>query len=181
VLAAVRALNRLECVGETLRHALNVLAVVVPDWLRAQVTPAWHERYDTRTENPRRRLSPAEFDALAGTIGADGAHLLRAVYAPSAPEWLRAVPAVQTLRQVWLQYFYTPDASSGTMRLRDLEDLPPAARLLQSPYDLDARYARKRETSWIGYQLHLTETCDEDTPHLITQVATVPGPPTMRI
>jgi transposase len=43
LLAAVRAPNRLESVGETLRAALNVLAVVVPDWLWAQapaVAPA---------------------------------------------------------------------------------------------------------------------------------------------
>jgi transposase len=37
VLAAVRALNRLERVGETLRYALNTLAEVAPDWLRAFV------------------------------------------------------------------------------------------------------------------------------------------------
>jgi hypothetical protein len=30
VLAATQTLNRLECVGETLRYALNVLAVVSP-------------------------------------------------------------------------------------------------------------------------------------------------------
>ena len=35
VLAAVRALNRIKCVGATLRHALNCLAVVAPDWLIA--------------------------------------------------------------------------------------------------------------------------------------------------
>ena len=39
VLAAIRDLNRLECVGETLRHTLNVLAEVAPDWLLAQITP----------------------------------------------------------------------------------------------------------------------------------------------
>src|ERR671912_993036 len=33
VLAAVRAVNRLESVGETLRAALNALATVAPDWL----------------------------------------------------------------------------------------------------------------------------------------------------
>jgi hypothetical protein len=33
VRAAIRAVNRLECVGETMRHALNVLAEVAPDWL----------------------------------------------------------------------------------------------------------------------------------------------------
>ena len=53
ILAAVRALNRLECVGETLRATLNVLAVVVPEWVRAQVPAAWHARYDTRVESPR--------------------------------------------------------------------------------------------------------------------------------
>jgi transposase len=39
VLAAIRVLNRLELVGETVRHALNSLAVVAPDWLRAWVPP----------------------------------------------------------------------------------------------------------------------------------------------
>ena len=37
VLAAVRTLNRLELVGETVLFALNRLTVVAPDWLRAQV------------------------------------------------------------------------------------------------------------------------------------------------
>ena len=48
VLAKVRALNRTECVVETLRHALNVLAVVAPEWLRSQVQPEWLERYGAR-------------------------------------------------------------------------------------------------------------------------------------
>ncbi len=39
MLAVVRALNRLERVGETLRAALNELATIAPDWLR-DVTPA---------------------------------------------------------------------------------------------------------------------------------------------
>jgi transposase len=37
VLAAVRTRNRLERVGETLRQALNHLAIIAPDWLGAQV------------------------------------------------------------------------------------------------------------------------------------------------
>ena len=36
VLAAVRVLNRLERVGETLRAALNELAAVAPEWLQAR-------------------------------------------------------------------------------------------------------------------------------------------------
>src|SRR5262245_6887772 len=38
VLAAIRVLNRLELVAETLRAALNAVATVAPDWLQA-VTP----------------------------------------------------------------------------------------------------------------------------------------------
>src|SRR4051794_1342114 len=53
VLAAVRALNRLELLAETLRAALNAIAVVAPDWLRTLAPPEWHERYDRRVEGPR--------------------------------------------------------------------------------------------------------------------------------
>src|SRR5262249_1778550 len=39
VLAAVRLMNRIELVGETLRAALNDLAVHAPDWLRTVAPP----------------------------------------------------------------------------------------------------------------------------------------------
>ncbi len=45
---AVRALNRIECVGATFRAALNALAVAAPDWLRAHSNPLWVERYTRR-------------------------------------------------------------------------------------------------------------------------------------
>jgi hypothetical protein len=38
VLAAIGQLNRIECVAETLRHALNELASVAPEWLIKQVS-----------------------------------------------------------------------------------------------------------------------------------------------
>ena len=44
ILAAVRTLNRLERVGQTLRAALNAVASVAPDWLRTIAPPAWYER-----------------------------------------------------------------------------------------------------------------------------------------
>jgi transposase len=47
---------------------------------------------------------------------------------------------------------------------------------MSSPYDPEARYARKETTTWVGYKVHLTETCDDDAPHLITHVETTPGP-----
>src|SRR5918995_5862540 len=48
ILAAVRALNRIEVVGETMRHALNSLAIVAPTWLRAVSLPEWEARYARR-------------------------------------------------------------------------------------------------------------------------------------
>lgn len=169
VLAAVQQLNRLECVGETLRQALNVLAVVVPEWLTAHVPPVWFERYGQRFTEYRLPAERPARTALAETIGTDGFALLAQLYAPSAPAWLREIPAVEVLRQVWVQQFYGP---TEPVRWRAAEDLPPSAGLICTPYDAEARYAKKRSLAWVGYKVHLTETCDEDTPHLITDVQT---------
>lgn len=48
-------------------------------------------------------------------------------------------------------------------------ELPPAALLINSPYDVEARYSKKRTTSWTGYKVHFTETCDPGEPHLVIQ------------
>lgn len=44
VLAKVRAINRLMCVGEAMRFALNSLAVMAADWLLQHSDEAWLER-----------------------------------------------------------------------------------------------------------------------------------------
>ena len=175
VLAAIHVLNRLECVGETLRHALNTLAVVAPDWLCSWMPSAWSDRYGRRFEEYRLPPGKPERYALAAEIGTDGVELLHHIYDPAAPTWLRDVPSVQILRQVWVQQFYAagPD---HPVRWRTAEDLPPAPLLISSPYDPEARYSRKRDTEWVGYKVHLTETCDVDTPHLLTDVTTTAAP-----
>src|SRR5918998_1342912 len=79
VLAAIQVLNRLECIGETLRHALNILATAAPDWLQSWVPLVWFDRYSRRFEEYRLPpAKPARY-ALAEQIGADGRQLLRAV------------------------------------------------------------------------------------------------------
>ncbi|HEV2126601.1 MAG TPA: IS1182 family transposase [Chloroflexota bacterium] len=168
VLAAVQALNRLELVGETMRAALNSLAVVAPKWLRTFAPPDWFDRYTARCEEYRLPDAETQRQALGQTIGGDGFHLLQAVYAPDAPACLASVPAVDILRQVWVQQYYGPQHVAW----RTPEDSPPTAQVICSPYDLDARYGTKRDTTWIGYQVHVTETCEPDAPHLITDVTT---------
>ena len=44
--------------------------------------------------------------------------------------------------------------------------------MISSPYDRDVRLSKKRDTVWKGYKVHLTETCDDDSPHVITHVET---------
>jgi transposase len=168
VLAAIQVLNRLELVGEALRHALNTLAAVVPDWLQSWVPAGWFDRYVHRFSEYRLPDGLAARAALAEQIGADGRDLLAAVCAAAAPGWLREVPAIETLRQAWVQQFYAGEP----IRWRDAKDLPPAAVLISTPYDPEARYSWKRSTSWTGYKAHLTETCDDDAPHLLTDVQT---------
>lgn len=175
VLAAVRLLNRLELVGETLRHALEVLAEAAPAWLVQQISADWFDRYSYRFEQFRLPKGQEERRALAEQIGADGYQLLCAVYSAAAPAELRHLAAVQVLRQVWLQQYCREDER---IQWREAGNLPPAAQMIQSPYDPEAQYAQKRTQEWVGYKAHLTETCDDGAPHLIvnveTTLATVP-------
>ena len=61
---------------------------------------------------------------------------------------------------------------NGHLHWRSHKDLPPAGIRSNSPYDTEARYGNKRHTTWLGYKVHLTETCDKDRVHLITNVQT---------
>jgi transposase len=54
--------------------------------------------------------------------------------------------------------------------------LPPSRTFLSSPYNSDAHDARKYTIAWVGYKVHLTETCEDDQPRLITHVETTAGP-----
>jgi transposase len=169
VLAAVRSLNRLEFVGETMRAALNAIATSAPQWLIEHNRPDWLERYGARVEQYRLPRSLAARQSLAEVIGTDGHDLLAALFDETERFWLCRLPAVERLRIVWIQQFRH---DQGQVRWREPADQPPVSQRLHSPYDPDVRYARKRDTGWIGYKVHLTETCDGDTPNLITDVQT---------
>ena len=97
VVAAVRELNRLELVTETMRAALEALAAAAPTWLLAIAPADWYQRYGQRASDYRLPQAKAARAALAVTVGADGFVLLEAVHAAEAPGWLREIPAVQTL------------------------------------------------------------------------------------
>ena len=109
VLAAVRAVNRLESVGDTLSAALNTLAVAAPDWLIQHADAEWPDRYGRAFEEWRLPKGEAPRKALGEVIGTDGHRILAAAYGSSAPLWLRDLPAVQVLRQAWVNQFYVEE------------------------------------------------------------------------
>jgi transposase len=177
VLAAVRAVNRLEFLTETLRAALEALSAAAPDWLANRIDAQWVQRYGARADSYRLPQGEDKRTTMVVQVGADGFDLLEALHADHAPAWLREVPAVVVLRRVWItQYHRTITGGRQEVAWREDKDLPPSRQRLCSPYDTDARYATKRGSGWEGYKVHLSETCDDTTatslPHLITNVAT---------
>ena len=191
VLARIRDLSRLELAGESVRAALEALAAAAPGWLATVIDASWQEAYGQRVDQIRLPASQAKRGALAVRYGRDGYRLLAAVRGPAAPSWLRDLPAVQVLRQVWVQQYYREVSGRGEKVIwREAEQgLPPGRARIVSPYDTDARCSQKRATRWAGYKAHLTETVTDaaaddpatgrpSVPNLITNVATTPAPVT---
>jgi Transposase DDE domain/Transposase domain (DUF772) len=190
VISAVRDLNRLELVGESVRAAVEAIAVAAPGWFAQGFdVPGWSRRYGHRVDSWRLPTSQTKRDQLALDYGTDGYALVEAVYSAAAPYWLRELPAVQVLRTVLLQNYYAHEDATGkrVIRRRDAEKdgIPPAPSRIASPYDTDARWAAKGDDLfWCGYKIHITETCDTpadagpdtgrrlEAPNIITNVAT---------
>jgi transposase len=106
-------------------------------------------------------------------IGADGVQLLVSLAKEPEVEYLARLPALQTLLATWAQQY---DLQASPLHWRSQGELPPSADRLASPYDPQARYSTKGgDITWVGYKVHLTETCEDDTLHLITQVETTPA------
>ncbi|WP_425365359.1 hypothetical protein [Gloeothece verrucosa] len=145
ILAAIRPLNRLETLEETLRAALNSLSVAAPDWLKKNILKDWYDRYGRRIENSRLPKLDCEREALGNQIGKDGFYLLETIDSPLAPQWLSSLPAVEILRQVWIQQFYAP--SEGVVKWRPPKDMPPSTLAIHSPYDIEAHYSSKRSVN----------------------------------
>ncbi|GAA1927279.1 hypothetical protein GCM10009753_71090 [Streptantibioticus ferralitis] len=165
VISAVRDLNRLELAGESVRAALEVLAVAAPGWLADRIDVAeFAHRYGPRVNGWTLPSSKTKRDRLAVVFAQDGYALCRAAWATDAPVWIREIEAVRVLRQVLVQTYYAHTDTRGRevikKREADDEGIPPGHLRLASPYDPDARWSAKGdEVFWMGYKVHLTETC----------------------
>ena len=182
VLARIRELNRLELAGETVRAALEALAAAAPGWLAGVIDASWQRVYGQRIDELRLPESQTAREELAVQYGRDGYWLLEQVHGPGAPGWLRELPAVRALRQIWIQQYYR-EGEKVIRREEREHGLPPGRDRIVSPYDLEARYSEKHGMSWLGYKGHFTETvsdpADDDpgtgrpaVPNLVTEVQT---------
>jgi len=178
VLASVRELGRLELVGETLRAALNEIACFEPEWLRGVAPKGWYERYGRRVEDSRLPKTAPEREDYARIVGEDGFFLLELVEQPQAPAGLGKLPQIDILRTVWARHCVRekpPKGGAASVRLKAVQEMSQADEPVESPYDAEARYRKKRETAWTGYMVHFSETCDGDSVHLVTHVHTTPA------
>src|SRR5919198_3486223 len=104
VLAAIRTLHRVEGVLEAMHYALNQLSAAEPTWVQQHVSPEWYTRYGLRSDAMRLPKEASKRDTLAVQIGAEGYQLLDAVWAATGAPYLRTLPALEALRQIWVQH-----------------------------------------------------------------------------
>lgn len=157
---------------ETLRRVLNELAVSSPEWLHGLIAPDWLDRYRRRADDFHLPTARKEREALARQVGQDGWKVLEAVGTLAASDPVRQSERIAMLRAVWAQRYAI---RRTTIYWRKAQDLPANVDLLVSPEDPDVRLSTKRDEDWIGYKVHITETCDQDLPHLITHIETTPA------
>jgi len=166
VLASVRRMHLVELAGESVRAALEALAAACPDWVAARFcTGDWARRYGSRIDSWRLPKGKAAQDARALEYARDGHALAGALLEDGAPPWARDLPAVQVLRTVLLQNFLIARDGQGREVIKRREPgletgVPPGHKRTESPYDPQARWSVKGDVSWLGWKLHVTETCD---------------------
>jgi transposase len=141
VLAAVRVLNRLELVGETMRAALNAISAAAPEWLKERAPEEWFVRYGRPVDEHDLPKGISARKEYAEVIGKDRMKLLSWVDGEDAPKWLGKVPAVGLLRKTWENQYRL---EGGEPIWREAKELAPAGDRLASPYDPDARFGNKK-------------------------------------
>lgn len=203
VLAAVRKLNRVELVAETLRALWKSSLRPTRNGWRP-----WSQQGGQNAMGPRPAMTGCQRRKRSWPRMC--CRSARTAWSCSAPSTavtrrtrLRDLPQVQVLRQVWIQqYWYDGDGQLCWRGSKDSHDrlsrrdaprrldgpgegspgigaarVPWSSTEIVTPHDAEARFAhRPGKAAWIGYKDHQTETCDDAGPNVIVHVATQTAP-----
>jgi transposase len=161
VLGLVERLSQVELVGESLRVALRAVGQQSPGWVQTHLPVAFQELY--RQLQSEYGLSPDQVRHRLSQTGRDAFWFL-AQLDQSGPPAVQQLPEVGTLRQVLAQQF--PQGPSGPPASRR----PGGGEVIESPHEPEARFGQKRGQPWLGYKAQVSETCDDQAPHLVVDL-----------
>jgi transposase len=165
MLTKVRRLSRLELVVETLRVAVGAMLTADRTWSERIIPPAWEAQYGERFV--MHRHTREEWATYDQQVGPEGRWLIARLADADVPVVIQTLSEVQVLKTVWAQQF---QETEGKVVYQAGITYDGHAQI-QTPHDPDARYSKKRVQEWVGGKVQVTETDDDDQPHLITDIA----------
>ncbi|MCO5068274.1 MAG: transposase [Kiritimatiellae bacterium] len=151
VIGLVSHMSRLECVRETVRLAMEVLAEF-PEGTRPESWSLWWERYvqsaldfKTDVETLKQKMTQAGQDVRAMLAWID-----------TLADAIKSMKAVAVLRRVYEENFHEADGRIEQSRAR-----PSGA--VRNPHDPDAQWSAKgtipgKVKEWVGYKTQVAET-----------------------
>ncbi len=162
ILGVVEHLSQLELLTESVRLALRATTQIAPAWVAQYLPAAFCEAYELRQSDYG--LSQAEVRRKLLKAGQDGFWFLAQIE-QSAPAPVPTLAEVVTLRTVLAQQF--PAGPGGP----PAERRPSGRGIIESPHEPQVRRAARRGgEGWVGYKTQVTETCDEELPHLVVDL-----------
>jgi transposase len=161
ILGVVERLSQFELVMESLRVALKAVMEVAQDWAKQVLPAAFCEVYSQ--QQSEYGLSESQMRTQLVQAGQDGFWFLTQID-KSAPTLVGQLPEVEVLRKVLQQQF--PEGPGGP----PVKQRPTGKQVIESPHEPEVRYGTKRGNGWLGYKMQVTETCDNDQPHLIVDL-----------
>lgn len=152
VLAVVRQLSRLENLSEGLRMALKAVEQADMAFYEAKLPALYRAHWSKPLSDYQ--MTEDERKAALVRVGQD-IHWLLGFLKTNRESFLR-FPELEVLQALFSQHF-TLQAQAVALK----KEAAPGKEKIQSPHDLEARYATKRGKGWTGYKVHITETANE--------------------
>jgi transposase len=151
VIGWVGHMGRLECVRETVRLALEVLAEL-PERDRPETWSIWWERYVQSALDFR--VDVETLKQKMTQVGQDARMIV--AWIDTLPDAVKNMKSVGVLRRVYEENFHEVDGHMEKTRAQ-----PPGA--VHNPHDPDAQWSTKgtlpgKNKEWVGYKTQVAET-----------------------